>query len=72
MAPKPNADVQKKLEELREAFLKGVADGIDSDFNFLPEFECTKVVKDLTAYERGYFLGQQIKIHDYLGGIYEY
>jgi hypothetical protein len=60
---KPNANVQQVLDDLAAKRDAGELDGYSADANILPEF-FNKPYLNLTAYQRGYVYGRELRIRE--------
>lgn len=61
---RPNDNVTKELQHLEEEWQAGIDEGYSQNPNTLPEWFFRKPVSMLTARERGYVFGRELKIHD--------
>jgi len=61
---KENAAVTAERKRLAEQYASGLADGYAQMAAPLPAFYAQKTLIQLTAYERGYFVGQQLAMEE--------
>ena len=65
---KVNAHVQGETDRLDTEYNAGVEAGYEANPNQLPEFYYSKPIYLLTARERGYFFGREIKLQEMKDG----
>lgn len=59
----PSENVQKELKHLEEEWQAGIDEGYSQNPNVLPEWFSKPYIR-LTAKERGYIFGRELRIHD--------
>lgn len=57
-----NAHVQTQLERLRSEYEEGMDEGYSANPNQLPAWWHTKTLVQLSARERGYFCGREVRL----------
>lgn len=62
MPMRPNTNVQRELDRLKEEYELGLSDGYDANPNQPPEWFFTKTLSALTARERGFFVGRELRL----------
>lgn len=61
---KPNANIQKELDQLAAAWDAGEAAGYDAALRPLPEWYRTKTLHMLSPYERAFWFGRELRLQE--------
>jgi len=59
-----NTNIQRELDRLKAEYAAGLEEGYDADPNRLPAFWHSKTLMQLTARERGFFVGRELRIEE--------
>ncbi len=59
-----NAAVQNERARLANEWLEGADEGYHANVNALPEFWFTQTPARMTAWQRGYFFGRELKMSE--------
>lgn len=67
---RPNAHVQTELARLRDEWDRGAVEGYETPLTTRPAFVVNRYT-DMTAYQRGYLLGRELRQREEMDRIVE-